>query len=709
MESSFTLFRVRGIRIGANWSWLFVFAFIIYTLTQEFSRTYPGLSRGDYIGMAVAAGVLFVVSLLLHELGHAFRALREGMEIEGITLWFFGGVARFKGMFPSAGAEFRIAIAGPVVSAVICAIFAAITMALNSADAPAQVVGVTNHIAFINGVLLAFNMVPALPLDGGRVFRAYLWYRQGSFTSATISAARTARIIAGVLIAFGVLTYVEGAGVSGLWLSFIGWFLLQAAQSEAAFARLRSNLRGLRVRDVMTPNPVVVRPELGIDDLIEEFAHTRGHSTFPVVDAAGRLSGLVSLRMAGLQPPGERSGKAVRDVMASADRVPVVGPDDEVLDVLARLQQPPGRAVVVDRDRVIGIVAGSDIARAVELEGLRGRPVREVAEPPPRRRTRATWIVPLVFLVGAGGFLFHPPFAVLAPGASFDVVGDVRVTEIRADRVDGKYLLTSVAVEQPNAFGFIASIARSREIVPIGAIVPRGTDPERFFREQQKMFEQSQLVAAGAAAKAAGMPVSLSGRGSRVTAVVPGAPAGRVLAKGDVIVAVDGRPVSLAEEVGAAIRSRPAGTLFTFTIERIDRRIEVKARSRTGLTQEGPAIGILTETRDLKVRLPFEVEFRRHDIGGTSAGLAYALAVYDLIKPGDLARGRSVAATGTIDVDGRVGPIGGVREKAAAARDAGAKLFLVPSEELSGAHDTGIETHGVSTLEEAIAVLSRSR
>jgi PDZ domain-containing protein len=222
------------------------------------------------------------------------------------------------------------------------------------------------------------------------------------------------------------------------------------------------------------------------------------------------------------------------------------------------------------------------------------------------------------------------------------------------------------------------------------------------------MFEQSELIAAGAAAQAAGMPVTQSGRGARVVAVAPGAPASRVLAKDDVITAVDGAPISINEDVGAAIRSRPAGTTFTFTIERNGHTIDVKVTSALGIAQQGPAVGIVTETRDLTVRLPFKIAFRERDIGGTSAGLAYALAVYDLIKPGDLAHGRSIAATGTIDVAGHVGPIGGVREKAEAARKAGAQLFLVPTEELAGAQGNGLATHAVDTLQDAIALLRRA-
>jgi len=649
MESSFTLFRVRGIRIGANWSWLFVFAFIIYTLAHdEFPRTYPSLSTTSYVAMGIAAGVLFVASLLLHELGHALRAIKEGMEIDGITLWLFGGVARFKGMFPSAGAEFRIAIAGPVVSAVLCALFAGVTMVLNHVSAPAQIVGVTNYVAFINGALLAFNMIPALPLDGGRVYRSYQWYRQGDFTSATLTAARTARVLAGGLIALGLLLFVSHADTGGLWLSFIGFFVLQAAQGEAAFAIARANLAGLRVGDVAS------------------------HEWIDPSAVAG---------------------------------LPVVQADDDVLNVLSALQSEAGRAVVEDNGRIVGTISPPDVGRALELRQLQGPPPPAARR---RRRRRGTWIFPTVLVLAAAGFVFKPPLAVLTPGKSFDVIGDIHISGIPVDKVHGKYLLTSVGVDQPNVFGLLASIARARDIIPISELVPRNMTPEKFFDEQKKMFEQSELVAAGAAAKAAGLPVKVSGRGAQVIAVLPGAPAAQVLTKDDVIVAVDGNPVSINEDVGNLIRSRPAGTTFTLTVEHNGRTMTVNVRSKSGLAQQGPAIGIATETRDIVVRLPFKVSFRGRDIGGTSAGLAYTLAIYDLIKPGDLARGRAIAATGTIDVDGDVGPIGGVREKAEAARAAGAQLFLVPNEELSGARDLGLPTHGVDTLQGAIALLAKA-
>jgi PDZ domain-containing protein len=325
-----------------------------------------------------------------------------------------------------------------------------------------------------------------------------------------------------------------------------------------------------------------------------------------------------------------------------------------------------------------------------------------------RRRGPAAWIIGSILVLALAGIVFKPPVAVLAPGASFDVTSDIHISGMNTDHVHGRYLLTSVEVDQPTGFGLLWALAKSREVVPISAILPRGVDAKKYISEQKKMFEQSEMIAAGAAARAAGMHVELTGKGVRVVDIVPGAPAYKVLRKGDAITSIDGVPVFVAEDVGRIVRARPAGTEFTFSVDRSGQPVSLKVRSRAGVVQEGPAIGIFTETKDLSIHLPFKVTFASRDIGGTSAGLAYALATYDLITHGDLARGRAIAATGTIDLDGHVGPIGGVREKGAAAKSAGARLFLVPDEELPDAHGPGLETHGVGTLQDAIRTLERA-
>ena len=235
-HASFSLGRVAGVSIGVNWSWLLVLMLVTLSLaTTVFPEQSPGLSGPAYVVMAVAAAVLFFACLLLHELGHAVVARREGMEIEGITLWVFGGVARFKGMFPSAGAEFRIAIAGPLVTLALSLVLIAAASALRS---PAAIDGVVAWLGWMNLILLVFNMLPALPLDGGRVLRAALWHRLGDFSRATRIAGGLGRAFGHALIVGGVLLFVMGAP-GGLWFAFIGWFLAVSAQAEAQLGELR--------------------------------------------------------------------------------------------------------------------------------------------------------------------------------------------------------------------------------------------------------------------------------------------------------------------------------------------------------------------------------------------------------------------------------------------------------------------------------------
>src|SRR5580765_2772430 len=258
MGSSFRLGRIAGIEFGVNWSWLVVFVLIVWTLASGiFPSTNPGLSKGTYIAMAIVAAFLFFSSLLLHEFGHALQARREGIEIDGITLWLFGGVARFKGSFKTAGAEFRVAIAGPLVSLALGVFFALIAL-INGI--PSAVDGVVAWLGYINLSLLVFNLIPAPPLDGGRVLHSALWQWRGDFVWATRVAASVGRGFGYLLIALGIAMFVFQGSFSGAWLAFLGWFLLNAATAEARSLLTRQALSGLRVRDAMTPHPVVVGP-----------------------------------------------------------------------------------------------------------------------------------------------------------------------------------------------------------------------------------------------------------------------------------------------------------------------------------------------------------------------------------------------------------------------------------------------------------------
>ncbi len=704
LASSFVLFRIKGIPIGAHWSWLFVFAFVAWTLaTSLFPATYPDLAPSTYWAMAGVAAVVFFASIVLHEMGHALVALREGMRIEGITLWLFGGVARFSSMFPSPGAEAKIAIAGPAVSLVLAIAFAALARGGEAAGWAEPVRGVADYLARINVILLAFNLVPALPLDGGRVLRAYLWHRQESFEAATHSAARAGRAFGFVLVGVGLLGLFSGSGTGGLWIAFIGWFLVQAAQGEQAQASLRSAFHGLRVSDLMTPHPQSVSPHWTIGQFLQEAASPRGYSSYPVLDG-DRPVGLVSVRAAHEAP--ERA--TVADVMLAGEEIPTLSPDTGVFDALEVLQDAPGRAVVLDEDgRLAGILSISDVGRAAELRRLRAIP-----EPRPARGAGGVvWFIVGLTILLAAAYFYHPPLAVLSPGPAFDVTPGIRISGVPTDEVDGKYLLASVAFSRPNALAVaVALFHPDREVLPLSAVMPRGLDPERFVARQRAIFEESRMIAAGAAARAVGMPVVLQGDGARVASVVPDSPADGVLRPGDVIVGVDGEEIELADEVGKQIRSRPAGSEFALMIER-EGDVEEVVVTSARLTQAGEgivAIGVALKTRDFSVELPFEIDFVVQDIGGPSAGLTYAIAIADLLSPDDFAAGRTIAATGTISIDGDVGPVGGVAEKAAGVEAREADIFLVPSSEVELARRPDLRVRGVESLEESLELL-RSR
>jgi Zn-dependent protease/predicted transcriptional regulator len=371
MESSLRLGRIAGIEIGINWSWLVVFALITWSLAAGvFPNQDPGHSTATYVAMAVVAACLFFVSLLGHELGHAVTARREGMEIDGITLWMFGGVARFTGMFPSAGAELRIALAGPAVSLLIGIACSVLAWAL---VLPAPVDGVLAWLGYVNLILLVFNLMPALPLDGGRVLRALLWGARGNLRWATNVAAWIGRAFGYLLIAAGVLLFIFQGAFSGAWLAFIGWFLLGAAGAERRELAVRQALAGLRVRDLMTRDPVTVPVESTIGRFMDEVAWKRRHTTYPVLDD-GHVVGLLAFRCISSIPRDAWDEHRVAECMIPRDEVPTLRPETPAADALAELGETAvNRGLVLEHDRLVGILSAADVGRALEARPRRPR------------------------------------------------------------------------------------------------------------------------------------------------------------------------------------------------------------------------------------------------------------------------------------------------------------------------------------------------
>src|SRR5512133_1119008 len=309
MDGNVTIGRFGGVEVRLNWSLIAVFALIAWSLAEGvFPSQNPGLSHGTYLAMSIAAALLFLVSILLHELGHSWVARREGIEVDSITLWLFGGVSQLKGRFTSPGAEFRVAISGPLVSIALGVLFVLIAFA----PVPSSVDGVAAWLGYINLILAVFNLIPALPLDGGRVLHAALWRAKGDFAWATRVASEIGQGFGYLFIALGLAMFIFQGSFSGAWLAFIGWYLLQGARAEARYVATEQALEGLRVRDLMVRHPVVVDADSTIGRLMDDVVGAHRFTTYPVVDR-GRPVGLLPFASVAAVPRSGWDTRRVRD------------------------------------------------------------------------------------------------------------------------------------------------------------------------------------------------------------------------------------------------------------------------------------------------------------------------------------------------------------------------------------------------------------
>lgn len=707
MQNSFRLLKIKGISIEAHWSWLLIFGLVIYSLASSlFPATYPGLSVNTYWSIAVIAAVLLFASIVLHELGHSFRAVREGMHIEGVTLWLFGGVARFSGMFPSAGAEFRIAIAGPLVSVVLAVVFIGLRALFDALGVGSAAVAVVDYLARINSIVVAFNLIPALPLDGGRILRAALWSRQKDFAAATESAARAGAGFGGLLAFIGIVNLLFGQDTGGLWLVLVGWFLMRAAEAEARFGVMQRALSGRSAADLMMRRPDTVAPDVSLQHFLTNIVRPRGHALYPVV-ADGRVFGVVDVAEAARVPASTRPSVRVADVMLAPGAVATIGVDTAATDAAEAVRRSPRQRVLVeDNGEVVGMLSSADIARATQLEAALA-----AGKPRARRAGFVIWVPVLLVMALAAAALYHPPVVVFAPGVTADISDGITISGTPTDVNMGRYLLTSVRLERPTALGALwAGVALDRQVVPLSRVVPRGVTTEDYLDDQREVFRESRMIAAAAAARAAGMNVTVDGTGVIVRRILPGSPADGVLQEGDVIVAVEGAPVDLATNLQQKVRELPAGTPVGMTVDRRSSRIDVTARTAQlpELPEAQVGLGVVVETRDLVVDLPFEITFEERAIGGPSAGFAYAVAIADMLQERDYTRG-AVGISGTIDTAGSVGPVGGLDAKAEVLEDAGAHLFLVDDGQVNEIEPRpGLQVRGVASLARALSVLKAS-
>ena len=375
MNETFRLGTIAGIRVGVNWSVLIIFWLLFAGLAAgRFPALYPGHSTVAYGIAGAVAAVVFFLALLAHELAHAVVAERHGVEVDGITLWMLGGVARLHGEAPDARADLRIAGVGPLVSLLLGAMFGAVVLVARGLGVTGLPLAVLSWLAVINVVLAVFNVFPATPLDGGRILRALLWRRSGDRLGASLTATRAGRQFGFVLVALGVVLFLLAPGVGGLWLALIGWFIAASAGAEEQHARLERSLQHRRVAEVMTPEPVTIPDTATVGQFVDGYLPRHRHSTYPVVGRDGELRGLVTLRRIRDVAAAERDLLPILRVAAPAAEVPVAGPGELIVDHLEDMgTSPDGRLVVVEGGQVVGIVAATDVARALEVTELRTR------------------------------------------------------------------------------------------------------------------------------------------------------------------------------------------------------------------------------------------------------------------------------------------------------------------------------------------------
>ncbi len=362
------IFTLQGFDIKVDPSWLLIATLITWSLSRQyFPEVVQGQQEATYLLMAVFAMLAFFGSLILHELAHSVVARHYGVKIKSITLFLFGGVAELETEPQEAGVEFWIALAGPAMSMTLAAGFWFMAWVGDIAGIGAPVTQVLSYLGLINLVLALFNLVPAFPLDGGRVLRAYLWKRSGDILTATKTAANSGSMFAYVLMALGLFLLFGGQTASGLWQIFIGGFLLLAARSSYEQQLLNSSLRGKTVQALMTENPVVCSPEMTLAMLVNRIMLLHRCSFVPVVEK-GVLLGYVDTDVLRRIDQENWFNTKVDDVFIAADDSNCVAPDMPVQDILNRVTVTGRRKyLVVENRTLLGVITLSDLVGYIGL------------------------------------------------------------------------------------------------------------------------------------------------------------------------------------------------------------------------------------------------------------------------------------------------------------------------------------------------------
>lgn len=365
MTRAFRIGRVFGLDIELDYTWFIVFFIVAAAVfTGVLGRYLPGLPIAVRSLAAIATAILFFLSVLLHELSHSLVAIHAGLKISSITLFLFGGVSKMTDEPRSAAVEFRMAIAGPGMSVALAVIFLALSRLTRSGPAGEVLGTLFSWLGWMNGALAIFNLLPGFPLDGGRVLRAAIWGASQDLTHATRIASSIGQALGFMMMAFGVLRALSGE-ISALWLAFIGWFLVQAAQSSYQQLLLRQALVGIPVSAIMTREVEWVPAEATLDQVVLDHVMRHNHPAFPVLEG-DRLLGLLSLGDIRHVPRERWPWVTAREAVPPLRKEQTVSPDTDVWDCLLRITTDSGgRLLVTEAGALRGIISRTDIMHLI--------------------------------------------------------------------------------------------------------------------------------------------------------------------------------------------------------------------------------------------------------------------------------------------------------------------------------------------------------
>lgn len=369
MKKSIYLGTLFNIPVEINYTWFIILSLIVFSLARGyFPLTNPELDPGAHWLMAFIAALLLFASLLAHEFSHSLVAMKNNLPISGITLFVFGGIAHMEKEPPSPEVEFKMAIAGPLMSFFLALVFFSLTTALYNLGAAPAFLTITNYLFIINLVVGIFNLIPGFPLDGGRVLRATLWHFMKDIRRATAIAAGIGKSFAYLLIGIGLLNLFTGGLLAGVWFIFIGLFLQEAAETSYRQVVLKKLLGRTTIEKFVTSDVITVPANTFLDKLVDDYFFKYRHHSFPVVED-DQILGILTLHDIKHLDKTKWKETTAKQVMLPLNPDLVIHPSAHAMDALAQLSRNGlGRALVIDREKLIGIISQKDIMRLFEFK-----------------------------------------------------------------------------------------------------------------------------------------------------------------------------------------------------------------------------------------------------------------------------------------------------------------------------------------------------